>query len=204
MYVIIVGCGKVGSRFASILSDEGHDVVIVDNDSSTFERLDDDYTGLKILGVPIDQDVLKKAGIENADALVAVTTDDNINIMVCQIAKDIYKVKKTIARIYNPSREYVFHQFGMDTICPTNTTVSRLKAMILNKLDDIDYTLGKTKISIHQEIPNKVLYGKKVSEIELDENTRIFGIEKGERFFYAEPQMVIEKGDILIISSITE
>jgi len=133
MNIIIVGCGKVGSRFAQLLSNDGHDVVIVDNDKDAFKALSPDFNGITITGVPIDQDVLKQAGIENADAFAAVSPDDNINIMACQVAKEIFKVPRVIARIYNPEREYVFHQFGLDTICPTNLTVDVLRLKILGE-----------------------------------------------------------------------
>jgi trk system potassium uptake protein TrkA len=133
MQVIVIGCGKVGSRFAQALSEEGHDVVVVDNDRHLFKKLGPDFNGVTITGVPIDQDTLKQAGIETADALVAVTPDDNVNIMACQVAKEIFKVPRVIARIYNPEREHVFHQFGLETICPTSITVDIIHSMILDE-----------------------------------------------------------------------
>ena len=130
MNIIIVGCGKVGSRLAYQLSDDGHDVVIVDNDRDAFKALPHEFNGITVVGVPIDQDVLKQAGIESADIFAALSPDDNLNIMACQVAKEIFKVPKVIARIYNPEREYIFHQFGLDTICPTNITVNLLRSKI--------------------------------------------------------------------------
>jgi trk system potassium uptake protein TrkA len=133
MQVIVIGCGKVGSKFAQVLSEEGHDVVVVDNDRHLFKKLGPNFNGVTITGVPIDQDTLKQAGIETADALVAVTPDDNVNIMACQVAKEIFKVPRVIARIYNPEREHVFHQFGLETICPTSITVDIIHSMILDE-----------------------------------------------------------------------
>lgn len=133
MHIIVIGCGKVGATFAAVLAEDGHDVVIVDNDSNAFKNLDPDFNGITLTGVPIDQDVLKQCGIRNADALAAVTPDDNVNIMVCQMAKEIFKVPKVVARIYNPAREYVFHQFGLQTLCPTNITVDVIKSMLIDQ-----------------------------------------------------------------------
>ena len=132
MYIIVIGCGKVGSKLASTLSEEGHDVVIIDSSSENFKMLGSGFNGITIIGVPIDEDILREAGIEKADALAAVTPDDNINIMVSQLASKIFRVPKVISRIYNPSREKVFHEFGLDTICPTSITVNAIRSRILN------------------------------------------------------------------------
>ena len=105
MQIIVIGCGKVGSKLAQVLSEEGHGVVVVDNENKAFKSLDSSFNGITVTGVPIDQDVLRQAGIETADAIAAVTPDDNVNIMVCQIAKEIFKVPCVLARIYNPARE---------------------------------------------------------------------------------------------------
>lgn len=142
MNIIVIGCGKVGSRLAQILADDGHDIVIVDSDRSSFKMLTPDFNGVTIVGVPIDQDVLKQAGIETADAFAAVTPDDNINIMACQVAKEIFKVPKVMARIYNPEREHVFHQFGLETICPTNMSVDVIRSKILGEIGSSHHTIG--------------------------------------------------------------
>ncbi len=91
MNILIVGCGKVGSMLASELSRLGHDVAVLDREESHFSSLDSEFSGYTISGVPIDQDVLKRAGIEGCDALLAMTEDDNVNIMVCQIAREIFR-----------------------------------------------------------------------------------------------------------------
>ena len=90
MNILIVGCGKVGSMLASELDRMGHDVAVLDREEAHFTLLDSDFSGYTISGVPIDQDVLKRAGIEGCDAILAMTEDDNVNIMVCQMAKDIF------------------------------------------------------------------------------------------------------------------
>ncbi len=200
MYIIVIGCGKVGSGFAEAMSQEGHDVVIVDNDAAALEKLSPSFTGLKVTGVPIDQDVLKRAGIERADAFAAVTPDDNINIMACQIAKELYKVKRVIARIYNPERESVFHQFGLDTICPTNISVDVIRSIILNETLPERYTVGSNTITFHHRSagPDQ---GRKVRELPLRPNERLFGILRRNDFLFSAPDLVLEKGDSLVISA---
>lgn len=123
MYIIIAGCGKLGSNLAKKLSEVGHDIVIIDRNEKSFDLLGNGFNCMAITGLPIDQDVLKEAGIENADALVAVTSDDNMNIMISQIAKQIYQVPTVITRSYDPQREEVLNAMGLDSICPTSLAV---------------------------------------------------------------------------------
>lgn len=124
MKMIILGCGRVGSRLATLMEMDGHDVSIIDSDPSAFDRLPGDFSGQTVLGTGIDVDVLKSAGIEIADAFAAVTNFDNTNIMASEIAKEIFKVERVLARIYDPGRETFYHELGLETVCPTTLVAS--------------------------------------------------------------------------------
>jgi trk system potassium uptake protein TrkA len=119
MHVVIVGCGRVGATLAMMLDRAGHSVAIVDQLDTAFQRLPKEFSGQTILGTGIDEDVLRKAGIEHADAFAAVMTADNRNIMAAQVAKHIFGVKKVVCRIYDPLREETYRELGLETICPT-------------------------------------------------------------------------------------
>jgi trk system potassium uptake protein TrkA len=119
MYVIIMGCGRVGARVASELSRAGHEVTILDLNASAFNRLDPDFRGNTLVGNGIDGDVLRNAGIERADAFAAVTQGDNRNVMASQIARHIFGVPKVVTRIYDPLRQETFEMLGIEAISPT-------------------------------------------------------------------------------------
>ena len=119
MYVIIMGCGRVGARLAQQLVTTGHEVMVMDMVPSAFERLGRDFAGSTMVGNGIDHDDLVKAGIERADAFAAVTQGDNRNIMASQIAKHIFKVPRVATRIYDPIRQDTFKALGLDAISPT-------------------------------------------------------------------------------------
>ncbi len=121
MKVVIVGCGRVGARIATSLDRQGHDVSIVDLQTSAFRRLAPDFSGRAITGTGIDEDVLRSAGISEADAFIAVTNGDNRNLMAAQVAKVIFGVDKVSARVYDPVRAETFRAMGIDTICSTTT-----------------------------------------------------------------------------------
>lgn len=119
MFVIIMGCGRVGARVAAMLTKAGHDVTIMDVQSSAFNRLGPEFKGSTILGDATDQEVLKRAGIERADAFLAATQGDNRNIMASQIAKHVFGVKRVVTRIYDPLRSDTFAALGLQAISPT-------------------------------------------------------------------------------------
>jgi trk system potassium uptake protein TrkA len=130
MKVVIVGCGRVGSYLAVSLVAGGHQVTVVDNHGIAFERLGDSFQGETVLGTGIDEDVLRRAGIEDANAFVAVTNGDNTNIMASQVVKEIFKVPTVICRIYDPVREEVYRHLGLTTFCPTVVGATAIAKML--------------------------------------------------------------------------
>ncbi|MEA5049566.1 MAG: NAD-binding protein [Eubacteriales bacterium] len=130
MYIIIAGCGKIGANLVKKLSSDGHDVVVIDPNEENFAQLESGTNCLTVAGMPIDEDVLKNAGIERADALCAVTSDDNVNIMTAQIAKQLYHVPFVVTRVYDPDKDEVLRQMGLCTVCPTMLTVARIGELL--------------------------------------------------------------------------
>ena len=130
MKVVIMGCGRVGAALATILDAEGHDVVVMDTDPYSFRRLPVEFKGTAMVGNGIDEDALRRAGIEEADAFAAVTQGDNRNVMAAQIAKHIFSVPKVVCRIYDPIREETYRTLGLKTISPTTVGARLLKEAI--------------------------------------------------------------------------
>ena len=117
-YTIVIGCGRLGANLANTLSDEGGNVLIIDKSKDAFRKLSPSFGGLSITGDALDLDVLQEAQINKASVVVAVTNSDNANIMVAQIARELLQIRRVIARLYDPERECVYREFGIDTICP--------------------------------------------------------------------------------------
>ncbi len=127
MKVVIMGSGRVGAQLAGLLDAEGHKVSVLDNDVYSFRRLPADFGGMALVGNGLDQEALKKAGIEEADAFVAVTQGDNRNVMAAQIAKHIFNVPRVICRIYDPLRQELYQTLGLEAISPTTIFAKILK-----------------------------------------------------------------------------
>lgn len=118
-YTVVIGCGRLGASLANAISDKEASVMMVDRDEHAFRKLGSVYGGLTMTGDATDIAVLRSAEIERADTVVSVTNDDNTNIMVAQIARNVYHIPNVICRLYDPEREIVYKEFGIDTICPT-------------------------------------------------------------------------------------
>ncbi len=119
MKIVILGCGRVGATLATMLDRAGHQVSIIDYSNEAFRRLDPKFGGETLIGNGVDEEILVRAGIKDADAFAAVTNGDNRNIMASQIAKEIFNVKKVVCRIYDPIRQSTYNELGLDTISPT-------------------------------------------------------------------------------------
>ena len=133
MKVIIVGCGRVGSSIALQLEREGWDVVAIDEKEEALSRLGDRWSGGFIVGHGMDVDVLREAGIEDADAVIVATDGDNTNLVIAQLAQKRFGVPRVIVRVLDPARSEWYAQQGLHTICPTKSAISELEHALLEE-----------------------------------------------------------------------
>jgi trk system potassium uptake protein TrkA len=118
LFIIIVGCGRLGSYLANRLSRDGHSVVAIDINKSAFDALSEEYSGFRMEGDATEFGLLKQAKADMADLLIATTGEDNVNLMVAQVAKRLFDVQRVMARVFQPKREEVYHVLGIETVCP--------------------------------------------------------------------------------------
>ena len=131
--IVIMGCGRVGGKLASMFDAAGHKVTVLDLDAYSFRRLPPTFSGTALIGNGTDEEMLRKAGIESADAFIALTQGDNRNVMAAQIAKNIFKVPRVICRIYDPLRKDIYEQLGLESISPTEVFAD----LLFNRLEKI-------------------------------------------------------------------
>lgn len=132
MYILIIGCGRLGSHLAELLADDGHNVSIIDHSLDNLNALGSGFNGQRIKGIEFDSDRLKEAGVKQADALLAVTSNDSINITVALIADKIFQVPKIVARINNPRKKSIYNQLGINTINPIQYETEIIKSQLLH------------------------------------------------------------------------
>lgn len=194
MNIMIVGCGRVGSQLALLLSQEGHNVTIIDKSQDAFKRLGGAFNGVQALGNGFDEKLLKELKIERQDAFVSVTSGDNTNLMASQIAKKIFKVPRVIARVYDPRRANIYRKLGLDIISGTVLVA----AMIRDKLIEnrfTGYLVETGELGVIEIIGTKDLKGKKVSELNMPDEFLVVVIERKKRVIIPEPDAKVELDD---------
>ncbi len=206
MNILIVGCSRLGAALASSLSNRGHDVAVMDKRSDSFERLDESFTGLTFKGVPIDNDDLEAAGIESCDVVCAVTENDNENIMVAQIAGEVYKIPKVLAGIKDPDKEAVFQKCGLSTICSTLLTMDAALSVIDGYQEEHSIQFVNHKVKFYTMSIPKEYIGLKAVEIEFEENEVLYAImnEGGKFTLVNNYNILLREGDTLIFSKVVD
>jgi trk/ktr system potassium uptake protein len=130
VFIVVVGCGRVGSAIARGLIEDGHDVNVVDDSAEAFSRLGDDFPGSFVQGQALEMTVLLAAGIDRADAFVAATDGDNTNVVIAQIAKERFKIPYVLVRVLDPYRARFYEERGLTTICPTQAAIEMMGAAL--------------------------------------------------------------------------
>ncbi|MGI8423618.1 MAG: potassium channel family protein [Chloroflexota bacterium] len=133
MNVLIMGCGRLGARIAVILDEAGHSVTVMDTNATAFRRLPSSFGGTQSIGNGMDGQALERAGIENADAFMATTQGDNRNYFASQMAREVYHVQRVLCRIYDPVREQIFRELGIETFSPTSLGAQVMVSMLLGE-----------------------------------------------------------------------
>lgn len=194
---MIVGCGRVGSQLALLLSQEGHNVTIIDKHADSFKRLGSTFNGITAIGNGFDERLLRELKIEKQDAFVSVTSGDNTNLMASQIAKRIFKVPRVMARVYDPKRADIYKKLGLDTISGTVLVA----AMIRDKIIENRFTgylvetgeLGVIEIPVSAE-----LKGKMVEELTIPDEFLVVTIERKGRVIIPQGDTRLELEDKVI------
>ncbi len=201
MKVIIVGCGKLGSGLARNLAAKGHKVTIIDSEPEAFKLLGKDFTGDIITGVGFDKDILEKAQIRLADAIIACSKSDEANALIGRISRNIYKVPRVISRLYDPRRAEIYRSLGIQTISTTTWGVQQATEMLsYNQLDSVS-TIGDVEM-IRIETP-ALLLGRTVNELTVIGEILVVAISRGNKSFIPTLGTAFQKHDILFIAVLT-
>lgn len=201
MHVIVVGCGRVGARLATVLDSDrgidgaGHSVSVLDRRIAAFTKLPETFSGARVVGVGFDRQRLREAGIEHADAVVAVTGGDNSNITVARVARDAFGVDRVVARIYDPRRAEIYERLGIPTVATVRWTTDRVLRHVLSDMPEPDWTDPTASVElVERRIPTSWAAGR-LSEMEESSGARAVALARNGSTVLAEASTLLQEGD---------
>ncbi|NNN19696.1 MAG: TrkA family potassium uptake protein [Acidimicrobiaceae bacterium] len=198
MHIIVIGCGRVGSELATRLSEDGHSIAVIDKAERAFRRLPDKFTGQTIVGFGFDRDHLLQAGILHADAVAAVTSGDNSNILSARIAKETFAIKNVVARIYDPRRAVIYQRLGIQTVATvTWTTEQAIRRLIPDSITP-EWSDPAGKIFLVERNLPDARCGMKIASLN-SKNARVVMVTRANIARLMNPELIGQEGDVLHI-----
>lgn len=200
MKVIIVGCGKLGSGLAQNLIRKGHSVTVIDKDAEALKLLGHNFTGETIVGVGFDRDVLEKAQIRKADAIVACSKSDETNAVIGRLARNVYKVPRVISRLYDPRKAEIYRTLGIQTISTTTWGVSRTTELLSYNQFDSVLSIGDGQVEFIRIETPALLIGKTLHELTVIGEIQVVAISRKNKTFLPTTGTALQKHDIIYLS----
>ncbi|HUG07843.1 MAG TPA: NAD-binding protein [Acidimicrobiia bacterium] len=201
MRIVIAGCGRVGSDLALTLSEEGHDVSVIDNRPGVFDRLGSTFNGTTHEGLGYDVRLLRDAGIESADAFVAATDSDNANAMAVQVAKRVFGVPKTIARLDDPAREDAYRALDVQFVPGAKLTSKVIHEQIVREEFSYHVTFSGGDVEIVEMIIGPEGAGLPVADLEVPDVLRVAAVHRGHRTLIPDDDFALAKGDLVVAAA---
>ena len=202
MRVVVMGCGRVGASLSDSLARIGHDVAVIDRDSTAFHRLSPEFTGERVLGMGFDRDVLLRAGIEEAGAFAAVSSGDNSNIISARVARENFGVERVVARIYDAKRAAVYERLGIPTVATVPWTTDRLLNLLTRETETTKWrdptgSVGVTELAMHED-----WVGHRITALETGTGGRVAFVIRFGAGLLPDAKTVIQAGDQVYMAAI--
>jgi trk system potassium uptake protein TrkA len=201
MFVIVVGCGRVGSELAFRLFQAGHQVAVIDEVGTSFENLHPDYRGRTIEGEVLSEEVLKRSGIETADGLAAVTNSDSVNAVVGHVARTVYEVPNVVVRNYNPRWLPMHHAFGLQVVSSTGWGAQRIEELLGSPGGRPVFSAGNGEVEVYEVVMPPAWGGRRVSDLVEGGECLAVAVTRAGRSMLPAPEMLLEAGDVVHLSA---
>jgi trk system potassium uptake protein TrkA len=202
MKIIIMGCGRVGSQVSKLLVQHGHEVTVIDHDDNASARLGTEFKGKIVHGIGFDRNILLEAGIETAEGFVSASASDNANIVAARIARNIFRVPRVVARLYDPIRAEVYQRLGLSTISSTAWGAERIVEVVthadldvLNVFSDGGATMVRVEASAR-------LNGHRVAQMNIPGEVSVTAITRNDHTFLPVSGTEFQEGDIIYLAVI--
>ncbi|MEK7787050.1 MAG: TrkA family potassium uptake protein [Chloroflexota bacterium] len=202
--IIIVGCGRVGAEMAVSISHQNHLVTVIDANPRAFDRLGPDFQGRTVQGEAIEEDALKRAGIESAHGFAAVTTSDSANFVAARAARDIFHVEHVVARVYNPRRAQIYERLGIQTVASSSWGAQRIEQLILHPGLQSVFSAGNGEVQLYEISVPEDWAGRSLDSLLSGANAVPVALTRGGRASLPTRDTTLQAQDIVYLSATAE
>lgn len=207
MRFVVIGCGRWGAGLATTLVERGHEVAVIDVEPEAFVRLGKKLACERIVGNALDRDVMTKAGVGRASGLAAVTFSDEVNVVVARSAREVFRVPKVVARLYDPRKAQIYRRLGIQTISTVEWGVHRIADLLAYSRLDVTVSIGHGGVDIVEvEVP-PLLAGRTVAELAIPGEAQVIALSRAGRTFLPTEGTLFEVGDrahVVLLVTATE
>lgn len=204
MKIIVVGCGRVGAQLANRLFQQGHQVTVIDVVTSAFDNLDPGFRGRTLEGDVLAQDMLRRAGIETADGLAAVTSSDTLNCVICHVARTVYHIANVVARNYEPRWIPLYEAFGIQAVGASTWGAQRIEEILADATLRTVFSAGNGEVEIYEILVPEAWQGRRLDEMVNHIGCRPVALTRAGKAVLPASDMILEAGDVLDLSATFE
>lgn len=195
MHAVVVGCGRVGASVAGALEETGHTVAVIDKDGRAFRRLPQGFSGRRVKGLGFDRDRLREAGIDEAQAVAAVTSGDNSNIIVARVARETFGIDRVVARIYDPRRAIIYERLGIPTIATVHWSTQRVLRRILPEQAAVEWVDPSARVCLLERPVPSAWAGRSVGDLQEAASVRVVALTRMGQAEIPPPDRLLQEGD---------
>lgn len=201
MNMIVIGCGRVGSELAYRLYKKGHRVTVIDKVDSAFANLPPDFRGRTLEGDPLNQELLKRAGIEHAGGIALVTSSDSLNAVVAHVARTVYGVSNAVVRNYEPQWRPMFEAFNLQVVSSSSWGAQRLEELLYQVEMRSVFSAGNGEVEIYEFTVPSGWQGKTLRELLPVENCILAGLTRAGNALIPDLSFPLLEGDVVLVSA---
>jgi trk system potassium uptake protein TrkA len=201
MNLIVVGCGRVGAELAERLSQRGNQVVVIDQSEDAFHNLPADFKGRMVEGQALSKDVLRRAGISQADGLAAVTSSDSINAVVAHIAREEYNVPSVVVRNFNSRWRSMHEAFGLQVVSSSSWGAQRIEELLYQQETRTVFSAGNGEVELYEFLARPELEGRPLSDLIPASGCVVAALSRAGRAVIPEPGLLLKEGDAIVVSA---
>jgi trk system potassium uptake protein len=201
MKMIVIGCGRVGAELAYRLYKKGHRVTVIDKVDSAFANLPPDFRGRTLEGDPLNQDLLRRAGIEGSGGIALVTSSDSLNAVIAHVARTVYGISNVVVRNYEPQWRSMYEAFNLQVVSSSSWGAQRLEELLYNVEMRSVFSAGNGEVEIYEFAIPLAWDGKSLGELLPDSDCKLAGLTRAGTALLPDLSFELLEGDVVLVSA---